>query len=812
MLFAIGTGLTRRKENFALAVWTIWFALLFGTPYFRLQPYSGALASGIYAYCAGGFLLGLAAYRLISCLTPAAIRPVSSVAAICGAVLSIVVSAYEWLALPAYFAGYFEDLPLHQLRFLMQWEKPLVCIAGCCCAFFGAVVLLEPSHCADGEERVCEEAGRKDDESDVGRFSILTAAALFICGLTQTAAAALFFPFMAKGADASVASVQTSVLLLWVITFFLLAIAALCATFIQAANWNPLAKRRTVGTIVLSSFPIGLLTWNIVTRVIPVGGMNLVNHAETSIIACILFVFGAFSIFVALHFLRRETESSGDRIEGGSQTGLPETWLAIAAEHDLSPREAEVAALTISGETSDSIAVKLQIKAPTVRSYQQRIYRKMGISGREELLALGSAESTSKNGAKTEGPFDSHQSSLDIHAVKASRIILFAGIVLAAAQLVPFGEIDSWGIGRPLLFGAGLGFALTGAASLALDATGVRFRGDLKTLVALVCIAILSTVPVALYKAALFFGLSGSFGGAGGLSSAAFAGSLIFSLSFVCISRFRFSLCEVRSSRIEPSRLLRGLVFFTLGALIESLWRYALPTFASGSLLVFETISIVGCTIFWFTVSKKGGIAFAAVAFIALVLGAKGHPSAMAMLIVLTFCGVAVLELRRSILRSRDIALICCCFGLGCLVTLIGMDMLTDIFFFNQFRMDDMGGRNIVLQFASMCFGVAAVVSGSFHLAALYKAWGSIELAKIAHLDSEKLDARAEHYFYSKGLTPMQVEVAMRIAKGASSRQISEELNYARGTINSARAAIYKALQVNSRIELIELLNRNISS
>ena len=223
-------------------------------------------------------------------------------------------------------------------------------------------------------------------------------------------------------------------------------------------------------------------------------------------------------------------------------------------------------------------------------------------------------------------------------------------------------------------------------------------------------------------------------------------------------------------------------------------------------------ISIIGCVVFWLNVSKKGGIAFAVAALIALVLGARGCVSVMVTLVSLTFCGVVALELRRTILRSRDIALVCCCFGLGCLASLVGMDMLTDMFFFNQFRMGDMGGRDVVLQFVSMCFGVAAIASGLLHLAALYEARGSIELAEVARLDLGRFSDRTEHYLCSKGLTSMQVEVAVRIAEGMSSRQISEELNYARGTINSARAAIYKLLQVNTRVELIELLDKNISS
>ena len=799
------------KEKFALVVWVFWFALLFGTPYYRLQPYSGALASGVYAYCALGFLLGLVAYGIVSRLAPATIRPVSFVAVVCGGVLSIAIFAYEWLALPAYFAGCFEVLPLHQLRLLMQWEKPLVCLASCCCAFFEAVALLESPGRTDGEERACEKADRESRGSEVCRLSSLAAiTALFACGLAETATAALFFPFVAKGTNASVVKVQTSDLLFWVVPLALFVVATLCAAFARITSSNLLvSKRNTIGMIVLASFPVGLLTWNVFTRAIPGGGMNLASHFEISVIACVLFAASAFAAFAALRFSQKEAEGAGAQIESGLQPGSSEAWSVIAAEHGLSTRETEVAALTASGGTSDSIAVKLQIKAPTVRSYQQRIYRKMGISNREELLALGLAESALNDKAKDEDLVDSQQLRQS-HAAKACLIISIAGIVLAIALLVPFGEIPSWGVGRPVLFGAGLGFALAGASFLVLDAMSVHFWGSVKILVALACVAIVSAVPVALYKAVLFSG--NGFGGVGGLTSAAFAGSLIFSLSFTCILRFRFSLCEVRPNRIEPSRLLRALVFFTLGALVESLWRYALPAFASGSLLVFGAISIVGCTIFWFSVSKKGGIAFAAVALIALVFGAKGCLSAMAMLIVLTFCGVAALELRRSVIRPCDIALTCCCFGLGCLVALVGMDMLTDMFFFNQFRMDDMGGRNAVLQFVSMCFGAAAIVSGSLHLVALYKARGSIELAKIAQLDSAKFNNRAEHYFYSRGLTSIQVEVAMRIAKGMSSQQISEELNYARGTINSARAAIYRLLQINSRVELIKLLDENIRS
>ena len=210
-------------------------------------------------------------------------------------------------------------------------------------------------------------------------------------------------PFDCRFCLCSVVKVQTSDLLFWVVPLVLFVVATLCAAFVRITNSNLLvSKRNSIGMIVLASFPVGLLTWNVITRAIPVGGMNLASHFEISVIACVLFAASAFAAFAALRFSQKEAEGAGAQIEGGLQPGSSEAWSVIAAEHGLSTRETEVAALTASGETSDSIAVKLQIKAPTVRSYQQRIYRKMGISNREELLALGLAESAVNGKAKNE--------------------------------------------------------------------------------------------------------------------------------------------------------------------------------------------------------------------------------------------------------------------------------------------------------------------------------------------------------------------------------------------------------------------------
>jgi DNA-binding NarL/FixJ family response regulator len=53
----------------------------------------------------------------------------------------------------------------------------------------------------------------------------------------------------------------------------------------------------------------------------------------------------------------------------------------------LTPREAEVMELLQTGETNAEIAKELHVSVETVRSHTRRIYRKLGVKTRRELLA-----------------------------------------------------------------------------------------------------------------------------------------------------------------------------------------------------------------------------------------------------------------------------------------------------------------------------------------------------------------------------------------------------------------------------------------
>ena len=71
---------------------------------------------------------------------------------------------------------------------------------------------------------------------------------------------------------------------------------------------------------------------------------------------------------------------------------------------------------------------------------------------------------------------------------------------------------------------------------------------------------------------------------------------------------------------------------------------------------------------------------------------------------------------------------------------------------------------------------------------------------------------RCIFYLRSKGLNEGQANVLVRIAAGESSAKIEDDLNYSRGSVNTARRVGYRALGVHSRTQLMRHLQRTCTS
>ncbi len=93
----------------------------------------------------------------------------------------------------------------------------------------------------------------------------------------------------------------------------------------------------------------------------------------------------ARDIINAIHLASRDM-----RIMPSSGTSEPSRALdEVEATDLLTPREEEVLGLLRAGRTNAQIAQSLYISIETVRTHAQRIYRKLGVSSRRQLMKLG---------------------------------------------------------------------------------------------------------------------------------------------------------------------------------------------------------------------------------------------------------------------------------------------------------------------------------------------------------------------------------------------------------------------------------------
>ena len=82
--------------------------------------------------------------------------------------------------------------------------------------------------------------------------------------------------------------------------------------------------------------------------------------------------------------------SRGGRTPEASGSALlsDASWSAVAESFRLTAREAEITRCVFNGLDEAAIARACGLSAHTVNTYFQRLYRKLGVSGREQLVLL----------------------------------------------------------------------------------------------------------------------------------------------------------------------------------------------------------------------------------------------------------------------------------------------------------------------------------------------------------------------------------------------------------------------------------------
>ena len=89
---------------------------------------------------------------------------------------------------------------------------------------------------------------------------------------------------------------------------------------------------------------------------------------------------------------RKEALVGGGRSGLGQDVFAPREWRSLGKALGLSPRESGVVQAVFDGASEKCIAGRLGLSPHTVHTYLWRIYRKLHVNSREELLVRVFAE------------------------------------------------------------------------------------------------------------------------------------------------------------------------------------------------------------------------------------------------------------------------------------------------------------------------------------------------------------------------------------------------------------------------------------
>lgn len=356
------------------ALWCLWFASSIAMPFFLgFSEAAGTVAyAGSYGFAALGILVGL---WLSSCPTVQKYQVEHNKLPLCLLVLGLVITLALW---PAEIARFFllegANLPawlLHANAVLVPMEKPL--------SFLNAMLCGLTAHISTQEQ------GRAHCRREV-------AAAIlgFVAGLTRGWAWTLLLPCPAFPIPA--VNYRLSTEDLWA-NGLPVPIGA-CLTFTCMLIWARLAHRlqerydanffpHVIGTLCL-----GELAWRFVSRICP----SLLQISMPGAIAALAVQAACLTTIWALTRASRPEPSRNCGKQNGNAIGLdepnplPANLVDAFSSHGLTKKEVAVLTATLRGLTSAEAAAQLGISASTIRTYRARACDKLNISNTGELM------------------------------------------------------------------------------------------------------------------------------------------------------------------------------------------------------------------------------------------------------------------------------------------------------------------------------------------------------------------------------------------------------------------------------------------
>lgn len=815
----------------ALVCW-LWPCLLIATP-FHLGEENPALSS-VPTIAAAGLLAGAAVGRLHTPSRDSANRDSAGMRrmALAGMAASMVALLPEWATLVT--------LPQQIANRGMYGTGEFVDLAGILRMVQPPLALLLAALCGYAQQRLAPP--RHVRGLDVGGAALLSVG--YLVRLTETAWYGASLSYAASNPGQAVAY-----------QFLLLAGSFACTALAGALSpgqeeARAEGARPEKGAAAVSHLASGTLLWGLMTRVLNPNIQDAVLFDAVGIIS--LACIGTFlvSLLVGRFLSKKEDRPAGTneaeecRVgeplspvgdpaaqRGASETDEPQSRSPyaqanpeIAASFEpygLAPRELEVAIAYAVGDPAASIAQALHIKPGSVRATAQRVYAKMDISSKSELVDLASARGGRGHSAEDEkgdgrvvpeppsaGPIGTADECPPfIRGI--ARCGAIGIVVLLTAVAAPFdGDFPTrWGSTRVFTYGCAIGLAARallgrGGASLPVAHQTFRQVGFIQGRSGQSAASTLGLAARLAGSALLICAASW------GMRCGALDRSCVFGLALLgslCLSATPRLLAERdrKASRSPRDGLLSALVATTslgLGFAWEELWR------VSGWYTTFSSFVplLNACSLgYALLLSGKGRRAGAAtLVAISLTATFAGSDSVLLATALLSFAETVRFCEASGYLTIEDIDAFLLVFAVGVVTGDYSINYAGTVLTGNDVFSAPFGGRGAFSMLLVCAVGAFAALCAAAFLLATRRAAQNDKAARIMS-QASGLDRRIEHVLLARGLNQTQVEVAMDVVDGKSSTYIANKRHLSRGAVNSARDAAYKAFGVHSRPDFI---------
>lgn len=831
-------------------LWVVWICALVSFPFSFRDAGMAPVFAYSYAYLALGLLAG-------TFLHPVAITHVgkhsrkrceAAVFAVGGllGLLIVVSEVILWVS-----CG---DLPVASLvtGCPPSAKRILFILEGYCCFSVGFNLFSRVSKGGSSETKEVGEMYAMKEKS-----ALLVVMLLFLTGLCRLGLFGL--PLYLK-----ISFSGSAIAVMWLVAALLAlpSIIAIAAFGMESSQWASLEndERLLRFRIALACFSGGQILWGLVSHAF--GDVALMANMAIYVTAVLLASDVAIicALLKSASAWRRAVGECGDDREG-DECQLGDRLRFAMSNYGLTEREGEAVRFCLEGFNSTESAEKMGLKPSTVRNYLQRAYKKLGIANAEALPEFFSVQASCDASEDACHPLPSLSR-------YTGCLILFMFICLFALPCFEERTLFGWHFDHAVVVGYGIGFLLCAGLKLSYELL-VEHRlfsvlgNSIAMRLLLAAIVVFACVQLVLVRF-VYFAICNQIDYGSGILLVGFSGclfSLVVSGAFLGAMR-RTSLRPI--TKTEYLSTVIGLLLLLLSRIDAVCW--AVSCFVSAVAFSVFCVKALGQTNGDAPVGPENGdrrncqvqaFAFGFVVVAAFVCGEQWHiepePFLVLLQIVFLLAAVALLAWKtKRVLRDCRLVPLFAVFlivfslwrgpGEGLLLLLLSLLLFgLPIAYGDASRPDGppclLGcgiglalGRLLVDRWTELLVlakeemvmqGVPSYIAYVTPSAAallmligvicLYKCMAALETK--VEKEAEGSDVERQIYFMrSRGIGERSAEILLRAAQGMTAKQIAAETSYSVGRVNAICWEGFKRLNVHSRSELRDCLEKAISS